>query len=57
MFEDFRVAGEYGGEMARQVGAYRLEGRLRNARRGSIGRAFAFLRRASRPPDQRATGV
>lgn len=57
MFEDFRVAGEYGGEMARQVGAYRLEIRLRNARRGSIGRAFAFLRRASRPPDQRATGV
>ena len=49
MFTDFQTMGERSGEMARRVGEYRLEGRLRNARRNSAGRAFAFLGRVLRP--------
>jgi hypothetical protein len=49
MSRDFYTMGGHGGEMARQVDEYRLEGRLRNARRGSVGRAFAVLGRVLQP--------
>jgi hypothetical protein len=36
-------------DVAQRVGQYRLEGRLRSARRNSVGWALAFLGRVPRP--------
>jgi hypothetical protein len=48
MFGEFYAANERR-DITRQVDQYRLEGRLRNARRNSIGRTLSILGRVPRP--------